>query len=42
VKRTELRMGKPAYDYWIDDRAYNVNDFFMVDTKTGETESMTL
>ena len=42
VKRTELRMGKPPYDYWIDDRAYNVNDFFMVDTRTGETESMTL
>ena len=42
VKRTELRMGKPPYDYWIDDRAYNVDDFFMVDTRTGETKSMTL
>ena len=42
VKRTELRMGKPSYDYWIDDKAFNVQDFFMVDTRTGETQSLTL
>tara|TARA_R110001583_G_scaffold127964_2_gene279734 strand:- start:4136 stop:4477 length:342 start_codon:yes stop_codon:yes gene_type:complete len=42
VKRTELRMGKPSYDYWIDDKAFNVENFFMSDLKTGETESMTL
>tara|TARA_Y100001937_G_C7074470_1_gene309943 strand:+ start:708 stop:1025 length:318 start_codon:yes stop_codon:yes gene_type:complete len=28
VKRTELRMKKPSYDYWIDDKAHNVNEFF--------------
>ncbi|MDB4317776.1 hypothetical protein N9973_00600 [bacterium] len=28
VKYTELRMGKPAYDFWIDDKAYNGNRFF--------------
>jgi len=42
VKRAELRMGKPPYDYWIDDKAFNVKDFFMTDTRTGETQSMTL
>ena len=42
VKRTELRMGKPSYDYWIDDKAFNVQDFFMTDVRTGETKSMTL
>ena len=42
VKRTELRMGKPSYDYWIDDKAFNVKDFFMTDVRTGETKSMTL
>lgn len=25
---TELRMGKPHYDYWIDDKAINANQFF--------------
>jgi hypothetical protein len=24
----ELRMGKPAYDLWIDDKAINSEDFF--------------
>ena len=42
VKRAELRMGKPSYDYWIDDKAFNVQDFFMSDLRTGETQSMTL
>jgi len=37
VKRTELRMGKPSYDFWIDDKAFNVDDFFVTDTRTGET-----
>ncbi len=27
VKRTELRMGKPSYDYWIDDKAFNADNF---------------
>lgn len=25
---TELRMGKPSYDVWIDDKAYNDKEFF--------------
>ena len=28
VKYTELRMNKPSYDFWIDDKAYNANRFF--------------
>ena len=28
VKYTELRMNKPAYNFWIDDKAYNGNRFF--------------
>jgi len=28
VKRTELRMGKPSYDFWIDDKAFNADTFF--------------
>jgi hypothetical protein len=28
VKATEIRMNKPSYDFWIDDKAYNVNNFF--------------
>lgn len=28
VKYTELRMNKPSYDFWIDDKAYNGNTFF--------------
>jgi hypothetical protein len=28
VKHTELRMNKPSYDFWIDDKAYNANTFF--------------
>ena len=42
VRRTRLKMGKPPYDYWIDDKAFNVQDFFMTDIKSGETSSMTL
>jgi hypothetical protein len=42
VKRTQLKMGKPPYDYWIDDKAFNVQDFFMTDIRSGETSSMTL
>ena len=34
VKRTELRMGKPSYDYWIDDKAFNVDDFFAANPTT--------
>lgn len=28
AKFTELRMGKPSYDVWIDDKAINSEDFF--------------
>jgi hypothetical protein len=28
VKRTDLRMDKPAYDFWIDDKAFNADHFF--------------
>ena len=35
VKRTELKMDKPSYDFWIDDKAFNVDDFFVTDTRTG-------
>lgn len=28
VKYTKLRTDKPAYDFWIDDKAYNGNRFF--------------
>lgn len=27
-KYTEIRMGKPHYDIWIDDKARNANEFF--------------
>ena len=29
-KYTSLRCDKPAYDYWIDDKAFNDRDFFGV------------
>lgn len=28
VKYTSAKMNKPAYDVWIDDKAYNVNNYF--------------
>lgn len=28
VKYTTLKLGKPVYDAWIDDKAYNVEAFF--------------
>lgn len=28
VKYSELRMNKPSYDLWIDDRALNSEEFF--------------
>jgi hypothetical protein len=28
VRYTDLRTDKPAYDFWIDDKAYNGNRFF--------------
>ena len=34
VKRTELNMGKPCYDFWIDDKAFNVEDFFEANQTT--------
>jgi prolyl oligopeptidase PreP (S9A serine peptidase family) len=27
-KYNEIRMGKPVYDIWIDDKAINSDDFF--------------
>jgi hypothetical protein len=28
VKYTSLRMNKPAYDVWVDDKAFNVESYF--------------
>ena len=28
VKYTSLKLGKPVYDYWIDDKAFNVENYF--------------
>jgi hypothetical protein len=28
AKYTELRMNKPSYDIWIDDKAFNSEDYF--------------
>lgn len=28
VKYTTLKLGKPAYDLWIDDKAINVENYF--------------
>lgn len=28
VKYTTLKLGKPAYDIWIDDKAMNSEDYF--------------
>ena len=28
VKFTSFKMGKPAYDVWIDDKAWNANNYF--------------
>lgn len=28
VKYTSLRLGKPSYDVWIDDKAINVETYF--------------
>ena len=28
VKHTSLKLGKPAYDIWIDDKAINVDTYF--------------
>lgn len=27
-KYTTLRLGKPSYDVWVDDKAFNSEDFF--------------
>lgn len=27
-KYTELRMNKPSYDVWVDDKSFNAGDFF--------------
>lgn len=29
-KYTEIRLGKPSYDVWIDDKALNDMDFFKI------------
>lgn len=28
AKYTSLKLGKPPYDYWIDDKAINVENYF--------------
>lgn len=28
VKYTELKLGKPSYDIWVDDKAFNADSFF--------------
>lgn len=28
VKCNDVKLGKPSYDYWIDDKAYNVDNLF--------------
>ena len=33
VKRHELRMNKPSYDFWIDDKAFNADHFFEIVNK---------
>ena len=40
VKRTELRMNKPKYDYWIDDKAFNVERYFMTDSHRTQTTTI--
>ena len=40
VKRTELRMNKPKYDYWIDDKAFNVDSYFMTDSHRIQTTTI--
>jgi hypothetical protein len=32
VKYTSARVGKPAYDFWIDDKATNVDIYFKTNT----------
>jgi hypothetical protein len=27
-KYTSLKLGKPSYDVWIDDKAFNADEFF--------------
>jgi hypothetical protein len=34
VKYTSARMHKPAYDVWIDDKAYNVDSYFYTHEST--------
>jgi hypothetical protein len=33
VKHHELKMFKPKYDFWIDDKAINSEDFFKDDAR---------
>lgn len=34
VKYTSMKLGKPTYDVWIDDKAYNVDNYFYTDENT--------
>ena len=34
VKYTSAKMNKPAYDVWIDDKAYNVDNYFYKNEST--------
>lgn len=33
VKYSSVKVGKPHYDVWIDDKAHNVDEFFNSDLK---------
>ena len=33
VKYSSVKVGKPHYDVWIDDKAHNVDDFFKSNLK---------
>ena len=37
VKFTSFSMGKPAYDIWIDDKAHNVDDYFLKLTESSDS-----
>lgn len=35
----EVRLGKPSYDIWIDDKAYSDRDFFyLIDRNAGDID----
>ena len=34
VRYHELKLGKPIYDLWVDDKGVDINDFFDEKTRT--------